>query len=315
MSEERVNSVPKKLLAARKHIKQSPIKREGSNDFSHYDYFTPDQVAMLVDDACQEVGLLTTFSLDKDENGHYGSLIIIDVENGDTLTSVMRTEMPEIKATNAAQQMGGLVTYTKRYMLMNEFDIVDNNLDFDSKDNRPSAKKEEADAAPKKLGLKKVHITKEEPAKEEKKAEEVAEPMEEHAVEAPVEVEEKSAEEERIEELRAMCDELGIKYTKRHKESGLTKLIEEHNSAQSSSVPFEGGEDVEDEEVPEEEESDEPELKDVYINSVNEYTSAETLFKEAQSIIKSADDAGLPEDDIEEIKLAINTKFKALKSA
>lgn len=44
--------------------------------------------------------------------------------------------MPEIKATNAAQQMGGCMTYTRRYMLMSLFGIVENALDFDSQDNR-----------------------------------------------------------------------------------------------------------------------------------------------------------------------------------
>jgi hypothetical protein len=35
--------------------------------------------------------------------------------------------------------MGGCETYTKRYMLMSLFDICDNNLDFDSQDNRSKA--------------------------------------------------------------------------------------------------------------------------------------------------------------------------------
>jgi hypothetical protein len=42
-----------------------------------------------------------------------------------------------IKATNATQQIGGAVTYTERYLSMVAFDIKDNNLDFDSQDNRP----------------------------------------------------------------------------------------------------------------------------------------------------------------------------------
>jgi len=40
-----------------------------------------------------------------------------------------------LKATNIAQQLGGAMTYSKRYLLMNAYDISDNNLDFDSKNN------------------------------------------------------------------------------------------------------------------------------------------------------------------------------------
>jgi len=300
--ESLINSVLAKLLEARKVIKNTKIKKEGNNSYSNYDYFTPDQVSNLVNDACQKVGIIPMFSLERDEIGYFGRLITLDVDTGHFWESIMRTEIPEIKATNATQKMGGAYTYTKRYMLMNEFDIADNNLDFDSQDNRPSSKKETEESQPKKLTLKKKHVSSE----EVEKTEEVEQPK----------VEEKSAEQERIEELRSMCDELGIKYTKRHKEAGLMKLIEEHNIQESTGAPFEGGEDVEEADPyvgePEDEEVD---LKQEYLDSVDAYTDSETLFNEAKSIISAAEESGMPEDDIEEIKLAINKKYKALKNA
>jgi hypothetical protein len=51
------------------------------------------------------------------------------------------TEIPEIKATNVAQQLGGAVTYSERYLLMIAYDIKDNNLDFDSQ--KPKEEKRE----------------------------------------------------------------------------------------------------------------------------------------------------------------------------
>jgi hypothetical protein len=57
----------------------------------------------------------------------------------------MASDIPSIKATNISQQLGGAMTYTKRYMLMNAFDIVDNNLDFDNtKNTEKTQPKEEA---------------------------------------------------------------------------------------------------------------------------------------------------------------------------
>ena len=134
-------TIEDKLLQARKLIKETSLKKEGSNKFSNYDYFTPSQVSHLVDTVCQELKLLPIFSLKKDEFGLYGSLTLADIDEpaGEGITVQMRTEMPSITATNRTQQMGGCETYTKRYMLMSLFDICDNNLDFDSQDNRAKA--------------------------------------------------------------------------------------------------------------------------------------------------------------------------------
>lgn len=142
-------NITEKLLQARKLIKAASLKKEGRNKFSKYDYFTPSQVSELVNTVCQELNMLPMFSLKKDEHGLFGELIILDTEpgvlQGDNLATLvfeMRTEMPSITATNMTQQMGGCETYTKRYMLMSAFDITDNNLDFDSQDNRPNKEAE-----------------------------------------------------------------------------------------------------------------------------------------------------------------------------
>ena len=126
----------KKLAAARAFIKSSPIKKAGWNDYSKYYYFTPEQINQLVHLAEVETGLIHTFDLIRDQNGLHGYLIIRDIETGEVLTFTQATAIPEIKATNVAQQIGGAVTYTNRYMLQTTFDIVDDGLDFDAKDNR-----------------------------------------------------------------------------------------------------------------------------------------------------------------------------------
>lgn len=143
-------NITEKLLEARKMIKETSIKKEGRNTFSKYDYFTPSQVSELVNDVCQELNIITLFSLEKDEFGLYGHLSIADTEGKENqrLDFQMRTEMPSITATNMTQQMGGCETYTKRYMLMSAFDITDNNLDFDSQDNRPKAPPSPPQSAP-----------------------------------------------------------------------------------------------------------------------------------------------------------------------
>ena len=124
----------KKLAKAKEDIKQSPIKKEGRNSFSKYDYFTPAQIEGLVSHVCQENGLLTKFDLIRNELGVFGRLTIFDLDSNedDCIEFNMATAIPDIKATNIAQQLGGCVTYTERYLKMSAFGITDSNLDFDT---------------------------------------------------------------------------------------------------------------------------------------------------------------------------------------
>ena len=130
-----MKNVLSKLALARTYIKSHPVKKDGRNEFSKYDYFTPEIVSKLVNDACNEVNIICVFSLKQDSLGYYGEVTTTDFESGEALVTEMRTARPEIKATNETQQMGGMNTYAKRYALMSLFDIEDNTIDFDSQDN------------------------------------------------------------------------------------------------------------------------------------------------------------------------------------
>ena len=122
-----------KIAQAIQDIKKSSLKKSGHNSFSKYDYYTPDQISSLVTSACDKLKLLPMFDLKRNELGVTGKLTIINLEKEDDAAIYeMASAIPEIKATNIAQQLGGAMTYTKRYMLMNAFDISDNTLDFDT---------------------------------------------------------------------------------------------------------------------------------------------------------------------------------------
>lgn len=140
-----------KLAAAKAEIKATKLKKEGRNTYSNYDYFTPSQIEFLVAAACHNNKLLTSFDLIRNELGVYGRLTIYDLESGEKLTAEMASAIPEIKATNIAQQLGGCVTYTERYLKMSLFGITDNQLDFDTTENtKKQAATEQALKAPEK---------------------------------------------------------------------------------------------------------------------------------------------------------------------
>lgn len=130
-------NILQRLAEARKIIRDSKVTKGGTNEYSKYDYFTPEQVEGLVADACEKTETICLTSLRKDEHGYFQSLDFVSLDNlEDRYHFELRTEKPTIKATNDTQQMGGMDTYSERYIKMKVFQIKDNNLDFDSQDNR-----------------------------------------------------------------------------------------------------------------------------------------------------------------------------------
>jgi hypothetical protein len=141
-------NIYEKLAEARRVIRESKVKKEGKNSFSGYEYFTPEQVEELVTKACEATKTICLTNLRQDALGYFQTLEFISLEKamdgnvetgwGERIVFELRTTAPEIKATNAAQQMGGMDTYSERYLKMKVFQIKDNNLDFDAHNNRPA---------------------------------------------------------------------------------------------------------------------------------------------------------------------------------
>ena len=136
MASKEVVGVKQRLMLARKEILETKIKKEGKNTFSKYSYFTPSQITALVTKACINNGIVTVFSIVKSGEDYIGELTVHSTDEDSTINFTIPTAMPDIKATNVTQKLGGMVTYTQRYLEMVAFGITDNNLDLDSQDNR-----------------------------------------------------------------------------------------------------------------------------------------------------------------------------------
>lgn len=148
------NSIYQKLHDARAYIRSTKVAKEGRNEYSKYDYFTPEQVESLVAQACDKTKTLVLCNFEQDELGYYQTLELVDLEDPTSRLSFrLRTEKGELKATNATQQMGGTDTYSERYIKMKVFQIKDNNLDFDSQDNTKAEEPTEKPASEKQKEL------------------------------------------------------------------------------------------------------------------------------------------------------------------
>jgi hypothetical protein len=108
------------------------VKKDGTNDFSKYDYFTPDGILTILNPLLLKYSVFTQFVLIKNENTYTGKLYVSDTETGDSLNYELESPEITIKGANPVQALGGLQTYLKRYLLMNAFNIADNKDDYDS---------------------------------------------------------------------------------------------------------------------------------------------------------------------------------------
>ena len=116
------------------------ISKDGANTFANYNYFTPDGIANALNPLMKEYGLICMFSLPYDNEMYRGTLTIKDIESSGAVETtfgpevIYKFDMPrtEVRGASAGQNAGATMTYCKRYMLMNAFNIADNASDFDS---------------------------------------------------------------------------------------------------------------------------------------------------------------------------------------
>jgi len=118
---EKIQNVKLKFL-------QSNVKKSGYNNFSNYTYYELSDILPTLIKLCNEEKIFTSVSFSND----LAILTIRNIEKTDeieTYTSPMKDL--EIKGCNAIQALGGTETYSRRYLYMSAFDIVENDM-FDA---------------------------------------------------------------------------------------------------------------------------------------------------------------------------------------
>jgi hypothetical protein len=141
-----MKNIINKLSKAKNKVATMRINKEWNNDYSHYDYFTPEQVNKIVQTVCDEFWILTKFDLKRNEYGLYGTLTVYDIESGESLVFEWASELPDIKATVSSQRYGWLMTYLERYLKSTCFWIVENALDLDTTENTKKVAEKKAES-------------------------------------------------------------------------------------------------------------------------------------------------------------------------
>ena len=127
---EKIQEVKSKLLKAN-------LKKGGVNKFSNFTYYELTDILPTIIELCKEVKLFTAITFTEE----FAILKIINSEKTDEIveySSPMR--QLELKGCNQIQALGGVETYSRRYLYMCAFDITENDMFDGNKDNTEDVK-------------------------------------------------------------------------------------------------------------------------------------------------------------------------------
>lgn len=127
MAENKNVNVYRALQIMRVALQEKNIKKSGHNEYGKYDYFELSDFLPEINKLTLENNIVCVYEItDKDAILH-----IADIENFENRVD-FRIPIAELtlKGANAIQNIGGLTTYTRRYLYMIAFEIAENN-EFD----------------------------------------------------------------------------------------------------------------------------------------------------------------------------------------
>lgn len=136
MEENKLNLF-QKLQKARVELQEMNLKKSGHNKFAGFSYYELSDFLPAINIICNNVGLFTAISFEND----YAILKIYDCEDMNRFVE-FKSPMKEIqqKGCNEIQALGSVETYSRRYLYLTAFEIVENDFSdavIGKDDNKP----------------------------------------------------------------------------------------------------------------------------------------------------------------------------------
>ncbi len=140
MAEVKKTNVYRALQTMRVGLQEKDLKKTGHNSYSNYDYFELSDFLPEINKLALENDVVCIYEItDKDAILH-----IADMEDYENRID-FRIPIAELtlKGANAIQNVGGLTTYTRRYLYMIAFEIAESD-EFDPNQHAEDATKKQA---------------------------------------------------------------------------------------------------------------------------------------------------------------------------
>lgn len=140
MAETKNLNVYRALQIMRVALQEKDIKKSGRNDYGKYDYFELSDFLPEINKLALENNIVCIYELVADKEA------ILHIADMDNYENRIDFKIPiaelSLKGANAIQNVGGLTTYTRRYLYMIAFEIAEND-EFDSTQQSEEKKEEE----------------------------------------------------------------------------------------------------------------------------------------------------------------------------
>ncbi len=118
-------NIYEKLQMCRVELQQSTIKKSGTNKFANFNYFELSDFLPTINELMKKHKLSSVFNL----NENNADLTIINTEKPEEqITFSCYSEIAEMTKIINVQKIGATVTYLRRYLYMNAFEIVEHDV-------------------------------------------------------------------------------------------------------------------------------------------------------------------------------------------
>ncbi len=125
MAENKTNkTIYQKINAIKKTLTHTDIKKSGKNKFANYDYMELGDFLPILIDLMEEHGICSKIDFTTDS----ATLTLMDTESQANLIYTSPVSNAELKGAQNIQNLGATQTYLRRYLYVNAFDIVENDL-------------------------------------------------------------------------------------------------------------------------------------------------------------------------------------------
>ena len=146
-------NIYEKMQVVKKLLSDSELKKTGKDDYSNFEYYELSDILPAIITFCENYRLFTHVNFVKEYStkiittegsqvqekvkvGESAVLTVINIDNpAEKIEYSSDVKDLELKAANAIQNYGGIQTYSRRYLYMNAFDIVEAEM-FDKEMNK-----------------------------------------------------------------------------------------------------------------------------------------------------------------------------------
>jgi len=144
------NNIYKKLAEMRVELQNCEIKKSGYNEYGKYNYYEMADFLPYINEIAKNHNVFNLYELQAEK----AILKVMDLEeDGCSIEFSIPIAEIAIKGANSMQNIGGVTTYTRRYLYMIAYEIAENDT-FDAQVAEP-----EPEMDPNKILVNETHVT------------------------------------------------------------------------------------------------------------------------------------------------------------